>query len=190
MTPGDVSTVTPQRVNPEDRTGRKMDRAWLPGYTPEPLHLPPVEPSHPDFLWNKFSLVLCVRAFPGGSAGKESACNVGDLGLVPGLGRCPGEGKGYPLQYPGLENSMDYTVHGDRVAKSRTLSEQLSLSKCFKTHLIRCSAPCSWLYIDKIVLFIKTQMSEECTDSSEFMTTIKILLFSYVWRQEFCKLCK
>ena len=50
MTPGDVSTVTPQRVNPEDRTGRKMDRAWLPGYTPEPLHLPPVEPSHPDFL--------------------------------------------------------------------------------------------------------------------------------------------
>ena len=37
--------------------------------------------------------------FPGGSAGKESACNVGDLGLIPGLGRSPGEGKGYPLQY-------------------------------------------------------------------------------------------
>ena len=46
--------------------------------------------------------------FPGGSAGKESACNVGDLGSIPGLGRYPGEGKGYPLQYSGLENSMDY----------------------------------------------------------------------------------
>ena len=50
--------------------------------------------------------------FPGSSAGKESACNVGDLGLIPGLGRSPGEGNGYPLQYSGLENSMDYIVHG------------------------------------------------------------------------------
>ena len=46
--------------------------------------------------------------FPGGSAGKESACNVGDLGSNPGLGRVPGERNGYPLQYSGLENSMDY----------------------------------------------------------------------------------
>ena len=46
------------------------------------------------------------------SVGKESACNVGDLGLFPGLGRSPGEGKGYPLQYSVLENSMDYIVHG------------------------------------------------------------------------------
>ena len=53
-----------------------------------------------------------------GSAGKESACNAGDLGLIPGLGRSLGEGKGYLLQYSGLENSMDYIVHG--VAKSRT----------------------------------------------------------------------
>ena len=42
-----------------------------------------------------------------GSAGKESACDVGDLSLIPGLGRSPGEGNGYPLQYSGLENSMD-----------------------------------------------------------------------------------
>ena len=54
----------------------------------------------------------------GGSAGKESACSAGDLGLIPGLGRYPGEGKGYPLQYSGLENSMDCIVHG--VAKSWT----------------------------------------------------------------------
>ena len=45
--------------------------------------------------------------FPGGSAGKESACNAGDLGLIPGLGGSPGEGKGHLLQYSGLENSMD-----------------------------------------------------------------------------------
>ena len=48
--------------------------------------------------------------FPCGSTGKESACNKGDLGSIPGLGRSPGEGKGNPLQYSGLENSMDYTV--------------------------------------------------------------------------------
>ena len=58
------------------------------------------------------------RGFPSGSDGKESACSAGDLGLIPGLGRSPGEGKGYPLQYFGLENSMNYTVHG--VTKSRT----------------------------------------------------------------------
>ena len=46
---------------------------------------------------------------PGGSDGKQFACNVGDLGLIPGLGRSPEEGKGYPLQYSGLVNSTDYT---------------------------------------------------------------------------------
>ena len=56
--------------------------------------------------------------FPGGSAGKESACNAGDLGLIPGLGRSPREGSSYPLQYSGLENSMDCIIHG--VAKSWT----------------------------------------------------------------------
>ena len=57
-----------------------------------------------------------------GSAGKESACNVGDLGSIPGLGRSPGEGKSYPLQYSVLENSIDCIVHG--VTKSwRWLSD-------------------------------------------------------------------
>ena len=50
---------------------------------------------------------------PCGSAGKESACNAEDLGLIPGLGRSPGEGKGYPLQYSGLENSMNYHTESD-----------------------------------------------------------------------------
>ena len=62
--------------------------------------------------------------FPGGSAGKESACNAGDLGSIPGLGRSPGEEKGYPLQYSGLENSMDCIVHG--VTES-DMTEGLSL---------------------------------------------------------------
>ena len=56
--------------------------------------------------------------FPHGSAGKESACNAGDLGSTPGLGRSPGEGKGYPLHYSGLEKSKNCIVHG--VAKSQT----------------------------------------------------------------------
>ena len=58
------------------------------------------------------------KVFPGGPAGKESACNVGDLGSIPGLGRSPGEGESYPLQYSGLENSMDCIVL--RVANSWT----------------------------------------------------------------------
>ena len=56
--------------------------------------------------------------FPSGSDSRELACSAGDLGLIPGLGRSPGEGNGYPLQYSCLENSMDCIVHG--VAKSRT----------------------------------------------------------------------
>ena len=50
---------------------------------------------------------MYISYMPGGSAGKESARNAGDLGSVPGLGRSPGEGNGYSLQYPGLENPMD-----------------------------------------------------------------------------------
>ena len=64
--------------------------------------------------------------FPGGSAGKELACIAGDLGSTPGLGRSPGEGNGYPLQYSGLENSMDCIVHG--VTKSLTRMSDLHFS--------------------------------------------------------------
>ena len=58
---------------------------------------------------------------PCGSVGKESAHNAGDLGSIPGLGRSPGEGKGYPLQYSGLENFMDCIVRG--VAESDTTGQ-------------------------------------------------------------------
>ena len=64
------------------------------------------------FPWRRYRLPTPVFLdFPGGSAAKESACNAGDLGSLPGLGRSPGEGKGCPFQYSGLENSMDYIVH-------------------------------------------------------------------------------
>ena len=79
--------------------------------------------SHKTFLILFLALVifLCISfivylprwmGFPCGLAAKESVCNAGDLGSIPGLGRSPGEGKGYPLQYSGLENSMDCIVHG------------------------------------------------------------------------------
>ena len=61
---------------------------------------------------------MCQADSPGGSDDKESACNPGDLGSIPGLGRSPAEGNGYPFQYSGLENSMDCIVRG--VTKSRT----------------------------------------------------------------------
>jgi len=64
--------------------------------------------------------------FPCGSAGKESSCNAGDLDSIPGLGRSPEEGKGYPFQYSSLEKSMDCIVHV--VAESDT-TEPLSLSQ-------------------------------------------------------------
>ena len=67
--------------------------------------------------WDRLPTPLFL-GFPCGSAGKESTCNVGDLGSIPGLGISSGEGKGYPLPYSGLEDSMDCRVHG--VTKSRT----------------------------------------------------------------------
>ena len=89
-------------------------------------NLPAVQETLVQFLGGE---ICCRRdrlptpvflGFPCGSAGKKkkNACSAGDLGLIPGLGRSPGEGKGYPFQYSGLENSMDFIVH--RVTKSQT----------------------------------------------------------------------
>ena len=69
---------------------------------------------------------LKLLGFPRGSAGKESTCSVGDLGSIHGLGRSSGEGKGYPLQYSGLENFMDYSPWGH---KESDMTEQLSFSQ-------------------------------------------------------------
>ena len=83
----------------------------------------PVREDH----WRRDTLPTTVfLGFSCGSAGIESACNAGDLGWIPGSGRSPGEGKGYPLQYSGLENSMD--SQSPRGRKESHTTERLSLS--------------------------------------------------------------
>ena len=74
-------------------------------------------------IWSRIRVSMDHKGFRGGSDGKESACNAGDPGLIPGLGRSPGEWNSYPPQYSGLENCMDReawptTVRG--VTKSQT----------------------------------------------------------------------
>ena len=73
----------------------------------------------------EFPVPVASLGFSDSSVGKESTCNAGDLGSVPRLGRSPGEGKGYPLKYSGLENSTDCIGHG--VAKSQTQLSGFSL---------------------------------------------------------------
>ena len=70
------------------------------------------------WIWDQFTHPLAWASLVDGSDGKESACNAGDLGLIPGLERSPGGGHANPHQYSGLEISMNYIVHG--VTKSRT----------------------------------------------------------------------
>ena len=87
----------------------------------------------------KWDHILTSRGFPDSSAGKESACNAGVLGSIPGLGRSPGEGNRYPLQYSGLENSMDCIVHG--VAKSRIqLSDFHKLASLLSLHALQAQS--------------------------------------------------
>ena len=74
---------------------------------------------------------MTFLGFPRGSDGKESACSAGDLGLIPRLGRSPGEGKAYPLQYSGLENSMD---RGARQATAHGITKSLTQLSNFHFH--------------------------------------------------------
>ena len=97
----------------ESDTTEQLTLTYFRGMIIETLHL-----SIPVSLSKKVRVTCHLLQIHGGSAGKEPACNAGDLGLIPGLGRSLGEGNGYPLQYSGLENSMDCIVHG--VIKSWT----------------------------------------------------------------------
>ena len=72
---------------------------------------------------------LYIYGFPGGSAGKEFACNAGDPGLIPGLGRSLGEGNGYPLQYSGLENSTDCISMGSQSQTRLSLTNTIHKNK-------------------------------------------------------------
>ena len=82
-------------------------------HSPGDLPDPGMEPTCPTFQADSLP-----AGFPNSSVSKEFACNAGDPDLIPGSGRPPGEWIGYPLQYSGLENSMDYIVHG--ATKSQT----------------------------------------------------------------------
>ena len=101
-----------------------ISSSWVPG----------VKPGHKLRPWG-----LLAWTLPGGSDGKESACNIRGSGLIPGSGRSPGEGNGNPLQYSCLENSMDRgawwaTVH--RVTKCQTgLSECMHVCACACAHV-------------------------------------------------------
>ena len=102
---GEVEIKIPQHVLEHTSQSLKVVNLWV----LKQAQLPQPIPNQGCLATSKG--LLC------GSAGKESACNVGDLGSIPGLGRSPGEGKAYPLQYSGLENSMDF-VH--EIAESWT----------------------------------------------------------------------
>ena len=143
--------ATVHGVAESDRTQRLNNHHTFEvcGYTGPPGRSPgcfcfmDAKPSHISRNTNYFLL-----SYPGNSEGKESACNVGNPGSMPGSGRSPGEGNGNPLQYSCLENPMDRgawqaTVHG--VEKS-DMPEQLTLLLHFHygipVHLLRCTVLC------------------------------------------------
>ena len=113
-----------------------------------------------EWLLSKRQMTRLV-GFPCGSAGKESACNAGDLGLIPGLRRSPEERNGSLLQYSGLENSMDCTVHG--VAKSWT---QLS-NFHFLTRLVRMWGKGDPGCIADGIINWYSHQEKQCGDSSD-----------------------
>ena len=98
-----------------------------------------------------------ILSFPGGSAGKEFVCSVGDLGSIPGLGRTPGERNGYPFQYFAVENSMDCIVHG--VENSQT---QLSDFHFHRNY----TSPKEKLKINSYYLFSKMTEKEALESST------------------------
>ena len=119
---------------------------------------PQFDPWVGKICWRRDRLPTPVfLGFPCGSAGKES-CNVRDLGSIPGLGRSPGEGKGYSFHYSGLENSMDYIAHG--VTKSWTqLSKFHFTFKCLKCCLVYSKLPIVVIWNNKIMT---TTSSSSC----------------------------
>ena len=101
-----------------------------------------------------------LLGFPGGSAGKESARNGRDLGSIPGLGRSPGEGNSYPLQYSGVENSMDCIVHG--VTKSHTWLSDF--------HIGGHMSPAFWTSLPPPILSHLSSLSQSTNLSSPHLT--------------------
>ena len=98
--------------------------------------------------------------FPCGSAAKEFAYNTGDLDLIPGLGRAPGEWKGYPLQYSGLENYMDFIMHG--ISKSVNIDPSLEFFSTSWSQL-PCNRKSNFLLLEPLKLLPIISLSTFCT---------------------------
>ena len=112
-------------------------------------------------IWMPAPLVtLLYYSFPCGSAGKESPCNSGDLSLIPGLGRSPREGKGYPIQYSGLKNSTKCIVRG--VTKSWTLLSDFHFHYCSSKSLL-FSSMVSFSCLSFVSLSIRIYISLGCS---------------------------
>ena len=144
-------------------------------------------------MWGSWVLLLKLmylrETLSCSSAGKESACNAGYLGSIPWLGRSPGEGEGYPLQYSGLENSMDCIVHG---FAELDITESLSLSLSRETLLLlanlrensnpRISLQITgWLFIRTTPHFTSSSQLRELTSEPP---SPDIPAFSEIWRKQ------
>ena len=115
---GDLGSIPGLGRCPGEGNGTPLQYFWASLVAQLVKNLPAMQETPVQFLGQEDPQekdrlpTLVFLGFPCGLAGKESACKVGDLDSIPGLGRSPGEGKGYPLQYSGPENSMDCIVHG------------------------------------------------------------------------------
>ena len=120
-----------------------------------PLLLPPIFPRIRVFSSElAYQVHKILEGFPDSSVGKESTCNAGDSSSIPGLGRPTGEGKGYPLQYSGLENSMDCIIHG--ITESDTIQQLNNNNKaccqfCFALFFLK---QCYLLHFGNLLLLL------------------------------------
>ena len=134
----DPSSIPGLGSSPGEGIGYPFQYSWASLVAQMVKNLPAMQETPVRFLgwedpWRRVSLPTPVfLGFPGNSAGKESVCNARDLGSIPGLGKSPGEGKGYPLQYSGLENSMDGIVHGVANSWTRLSDFHFTLYLCTK----------------------------------------------------------
>jgi len=120
----------------------------------------------------------CTWYFVSGTSGKESTCNAGDMGSIPGLGRSPREGKGYPLQYSGLENSKDCIVHG--VTKSQTRQSDFHLAETWLhwgfSHMLlpfisSLTSPPTPGFCDRILSWFSSNLSWNPAGASSVLTS-------------------
>ena len=157
-----------------------------------------------DLQWHKDG------GFPGGASSKASACYAGDLGSIPGSGRCPGEQNGYPLQYTCLENSMDrrawqVIVHG--VAKSRTQLKWLSMQRWWWWWFSRQVVSYSWVSCiagrfftswvmredgggESIFWMIEPRFPKPSSNNTFFFFFTKLFLYLFWFYWVFVAVCK